>query len=88
MLNVIKYTNANAIEATWLDAEGEPENCIAYAETQMQMFRDDVVLHGGNIADYTALIADIESKIKPAPILTTLEKRELMWTRIKAERAA
>lgn len=68
---VIKYSNANAIEATWVDTDGT-NKVIAYADVQMQMFRDDVALFGGNITDYEALIAQIEAGIQPvqpAPIV-------------------
>lgn len=81
---VIKYTNANALEATWVDqvvvpavgTEGEegyqPEQvteveriCKAYADTQMQMLRDDVAQYGGDLTTYEALIAEVEADIQP-----------------------
>jgi hypothetical protein len=81
---VIKYDNANAIEATWVDQtvtsavgveveEGHtPETitevvslCKSYADVQMQDFRDDVAKHGGNIAEYEDLIAEVEADIVP-----------------------
>jgi len=37
--------------------------CHSYADVQMDMFRADVAEYGGNIAEYEALIADVESKI-------------------------
>ena len=83
---VIKYTNANAIEATWVDQiitpasgiEGDedykPEQiaetnqlCKAYADVQMQMFRDDVSAYGGDISQYEALIAEVEAAHVPVP---------------------
>ena len=83
---VIKYTNANAIEATWVDQiitpasgiEGDedykPEQvaetnqlCKAYADVQMQMFRDDVAQYGGDITQYEALIAEVEAAHVPVP---------------------
>jgi hypothetical protein len=81
---VVKYTNANAIEATWVDqfitpavgVEGEegyaPEVateierlCKAYADVQMQMFRNDVATYGGDINEYENLIAEVEAGIVP-----------------------
>lgn len=80
---VIKYTNANAIEATWVDVvqkgSVDPETgetiyhneevvirSHAYADVQMQDFRDDVAKYGGDIAEYEKLISDVESAIVPA----------------------
>ena len=39
--------------------------CHSYADTQMQMFRDDAAAFGTPLTDYEAIIADIESKIVP-----------------------
>lgn len=64
---VIKYTNANAIEATWEDADGIVIKSTAYSGDQMQLFRDDVATYGGNIADYEALIAEVEAAYVPPP---------------------
>ena len=68
MLKVIKYDNANAIEATWFDAKGNQLQSIAYADVQMQLFRDDVAKHGGNIAEWESLIAEVEAAyVTPPP---------------------
>lgn len=96
MLKVIKYTNANAIEATWYDivitpavvVEGEegyqPEQrveialrSIAYADIQMQLFRDDVDKYGGDITEWESLIAEVEANIQPAlaPVYTVEDIR-------------
>ena len=83
---VIKYDNAVAIEATWVEQEitqavgieGEegyqPEQVketviksTAYAGNQMDLFRADVAQYGGNIAEYEALIAEIESEFVSEP---------------------
>jgi len=81
---VIKYTNANAIEATWVDVvqkgSVDPETgetiyhneevvirSHAYADVQMQDFRDDVAQYGGDISQYEALIAEVEAAIQPPP---------------------
>jgi len=65
---VIKYANANAIEATWVDGE-DVVRCHSYDGSQMQMFRDDVVQYGGDIAEYEALIAEVVAAYDPPPIL-------------------
>lgn len=41
--------------------------CHSYADTQMQMFRDDAAAFGTPLDDYEDMIADIESKIVPPP---------------------
>lgn len=66
---VIKYTNANAIEATWVDHTQLPGEEIqeinvkvtAYDDTQMDLFRADVEAYGGDISQYEELIAEIEA---------------------------
>ena len=101
MLNIIKYDNANALEATWLreltpevitpevlDEEGnvtetskvtaatyEQIASIAYADTQMDLLRADVVKYGGDLTEYEDLIAEVESNIQPyvAPVKTQTE---------------
>ncbi len=65
MLNIIKYDNANALEATWLDAEGKQIVSIAYADVQMDLLRADVVKYGGDITQFETLISDIEFNIQP-----------------------
>lgn len=61
---VIKYTNANAIEATWVDENGVNVKVTAYSDEQMQLFRDDVATYGGDISEYEAMIAEVEAKIQ------------------------
>lgn len=39
---VIKYTNAPAIEATWVDEGGVVLKCQAYSNGQMDMLRNDL----------------------------------------------
>jgi hypothetical protein len=102
-LKLIKYTNANALEATWFErtvtpavgVEGEegyrPEvstdkqiRCHAYADTQMQMLRDDAAAMGTPLDDYEGMIAEVEAGIQP-PLAPTPE--EILAQR-KAERQA
>ena len=73
MLTIIKYPNANAIEATWLDAEGKQLKSTSYHESQMQLLRDDIALHGGDLTDFSNIIADVEANIQPA-IIPTIEQ--------------
>jgi hypothetical protein len=89
---VIKYSNANAIEATWVnetftpsvndgitDYTGVGYIVNAYADIQMQMFRDDVVKYGGDISEYESLIAEIESSIiPPAPPTSEEIEKEIV----------
>lgn len=64
---VIRYDNAVAIEATWVDADDVAVRSTAYAGNQMNLFRADVAQYGGDIADYELLIAEIESSYVPEP---------------------
>jgi hypothetical protein len=103
---VIKYSNANAIEATWANQtivpavgiEGKedykPETIIekdvivnAYADTQMQMFRNDVSEYGGDISQYESLIAEVEAGIVPPPLPTPeeVEKEIVSFTQIRLD---
>jgi hypothetical protein len=59
---VIKYTNANAIEATWVDADDKQVKCHSYADVQMDMLTADL---GADAAEYADLIATVTAGIKP-----------------------
>lgn len=78
MLNIIKYDNANALEATWLDADSKQIASIAYADSQINLLRADVVKYGGDITPFEPLIADVEANIQPyvAPVRTLEEQAE------------
>ena len=78
MLNIIKYDNANALEATWIDAEGKQLSSIAYADVQMDLLRADVVKYGGDISPFESLIAEVETNIQPyvEPVKTLEEQAE------------
>lgn len=75
---VIRYSNAVAIEATWVDAEGVTLRSVAYAGNQMDLFRADVAQYGGDIAEYETLIGEIESDFIPdvEPVKTISEQAE------------
>lgn len=64
---VIRYTNADAIEATWVDENDVVIKCQAYSNhpEQMAMLRADL---GADAAQYEALIAEVEATyVPPAP---------------------
>ena len=69
-LAIIKYTNANALEATWTDEDDKQVHCQAYADVQMDMLRADVSRLGGDLTEYEPLLAEVEANIQPAdPII-------------------
>lgn len=64
---LIRYTNANALEATWNDADGNILRCHAYSNhpEQIAMLRADL---GADAANHEALIAEVEATYTPPPI--------------------
>ena len=70
---VIRYTNADAIEATWVDESGVVIKCQAYSNhpAQMAMLRADL---GADAAQYESLIAEVEATYVP-PEPPSLEER-------------
>jgi hypothetical protein len=59
---VIKYTNGNYLEATWVDEEGVQVKCRAYAGEQMDELEADL---GADAATYAALIAECRAAVVP-----------------------
>ena len=61
---VIRYTNAPAIEATWVDEDDVVIKCQAYSHhpEQMAMLRADL---GADAAQYEDLIAEVEATYVP-----------------------
>ena len=61
---LIKYTNADALEATWVDKDGVVIKCHAYSNhpEQMSMLRADL---GADAAAHEALIAEVEATYVP-----------------------
>ena len=55
---VIRYTNADAIEATWVDENDVVIKCQAYSNAQMDMLRADL---GADAAQYEEMIAEVEA---------------------------
>lgn len=62
---VIRYTNAHAIEATWVDEVDAVVKCQAYSNAQMDMLRTDL---GGDAAAYETLISEVEATYTPPPL--------------------
>lgn len=65
---IIRYENAPAIEATWVDQEGQVLKCQAYGNTQMSDLRSDL---GADAAQYEAMMAEVEAtqKMPPPPAI-------------------
>lgn len=72
---VIHDIKTNSVEATWVDADDDNKQvkCHSYADVQMAMFRADVAQWGGDIVDYEALIALVESMPTVQPIKTATQ---------------
>lgn len=80
---LIKYDNANALEATWVEVEqitttdedGNevvtdkeiPIKCHAYDGSQMDMLRADALELGTPLIEYEAFIVEVEANIVPPP---------------------
>ncbi len=62
---VIRYTNAHAIEATWVDEVDAVVKCQSYSNAQMDMLRTDL---GGDAAAYETLISEVEATYTPPPL--------------------
>lgn len=59
---VIKYSNANVLEATWVDENDNIIKCHAYADVQMNELRADL---GADAVEYESMIAEVEADIIP-----------------------
>ena len=64
---LIKYDNAPALEATWVDDNDVVIKCHAYSNhpDQVAMLRTDL---GGDAAAYETLISEVESTYTPPPL--------------------
>lgn len=60
---LIKYDNANALEATWVDEKGQQVRCHVYSGEQMQELRND--LGNADVAKYVDLISTCEANVVP-----------------------
>lgn len=77
---LIKYDNADALEATWVDKDDVVIKCHAYSNhpEQMGMLRADL---GADAAQYESMIAEVEATYEPppptpAPIPATCTRRQ------------
>ena len=91
---LIKYDNANCIEATWVEVEQitstdedgnevvtdkeTPIKCQSYDCTQMDMLRADALELGTSLEEYESLIAEVEANIVPPPPPTSEELAALV----------
>ena len=65
---LIRYTNADALEATWADADGNVIRCHAYSNhpEQMAQLRADL---GADVVEHEGLIAEVETTyVPPLPL--------------------
>ena len=61
-LELIKYNNANCIEATFKN-EDIVIHCQAYADVQIDLLRADALKYGTSLDEYEYLIAEVEAGI-------------------------
>lgn len=78
---LIRYTNADALEATWNDADGNIIRCHAYSNhpEQIAKLRADL---GADAADHEALIAEVAATYvppEPEPELSQFEKDRIRY---------
>ena len=76
---LIKYDNALALEATWVDANDVIVKCHAYSNGQMDMLRADL---GTDLPNYEELINEVASTYVPPPPPTDEEHNEAIYFQI------
>lgn len=78
---LIRYTNAQALEATWVDENDAAIKCHAYSNhpEQMAMLRADL---GADAAQYEELIAEVEATYVPPEPPTDEEHNESIYFQI------
>ena len=74
-LELIKYDNANCLEATWKEDEVQI-HCQAYDCSQMDLLKADAEKYGTDLSEYSELIELMESLV-PEPDLEAIAKYEL-----------
>lgn len=63
-LELIKYNNANCLEATIKDEKGITIFCHAYADVQMDLLKEDCLKYGVTLTDgQLTLIKEVEDNI-------------------------
>lgn len=80
---LIKYDNAPALEATWVDENDVVIKCHAYSNGQMDMLRADL---GADAAAHEVLIAEVEATYVPPEPAPIEARQAAAWERIKTER--
>lgn len=82
---VIRYTNAPSLEATWVDESDVVIKCQAYSNhpEQMTMLRADL---GADAAQYEEMIAEVEATYVPPVPAPLADRQAAAWERIKTER--
>lgn len=79
-LTLIKYDNANVLEATWYEEVDEVKqqvHCQAYADVQLDMLRRDSKKYGTSLDEYETLLAEVEANIV-LPSAEEVAKQELV----------
>lgn len=61
---LIRYTNAPAIEATWVDEAGQVVKCQAYSNSQMDLLAADL---GDDAPQYQVLMDEVAATYVPPP---------------------
>lgn len=79
---VIRYSNANVLEATWVNASGVPVKCQAYANNQMDLLAAHL---GADAPQYQSLMNEVAATYVP-PTLDLPAARAARWDEIKALR--
>lgn len=65
LAQLIRYTNADALEATWIDADGQMVKCQAYANSQMDLLAADL---GDDASQYQALMDEVAATYVAPPL--------------------
>ena len=78
---IVRYTNADALEATWVDESDVVIKSQAYSHhpEQMAMLRADL---GADAAQYEVLIAEVEATYVPPAPPTDEEHNEAIYFQI------
>ena len=81
---LIRYTNAPALEATWADADGNVIRCHAYGNhpDQMAQLRADL---GADAIEHEALIAEVAATYVPPDLPPANELARELRTALAAE---
>ncbi len=74
-LKLIKYDNANCLEATWKEDEVQI-HCQAYDCSQMDLLKADAEKYGTDLSEHSELLELMESLV-PEPDLEAIAKYEL-----------